>query len=168
LVSGLLELRTVLAPPEVTLAGRTISLGRNVSLHSIVNPLSHAFIILAFAVMVELAMRITGRAGALRALRSGQPSGTTGPLRLMDPPSGVIFGAGLVFVAVFALDYALYFVIPQQSEISVGWGPALEVSRVVSMVDKGLLLIVLGVMIAYLARISLRLQALEDGAEAAP
>ena len=162
-ITGLIELVAVLTPQDGALAGRR----HHLSLFNIVNPVSPAFIILAFAVMVELAMHIAGHGPAtLRAGRHGQPSGVTDTMQFMALPSGVIIGAGLVVLAVFALDYAAPFVIPESFDVSVGWGPAFEVSRVVSVVNNGLLLIILGVIIAYLARISARLQALAGGAAA--
>jgi hypothetical protein len=166
-IIGLVELLAFLTLQGAAIDGRTIALRRHLSLFNIVNPVSPAFIILAFAVMVELALRIARHGTAtLRSGRHGQPSGMTGRMQFMAPPSGVIIAAGLVVLAVFALDYAAPFVIPESLDISVGWGPAFEVSRVFSAVDKGILLIVLGVIIGYLARISARLQALAGGTAA--
>ncbi|KAA5804921.1 hypothetical protein F1654_02680 [Alkalicaulis satelles] len=166
-ITAFVELLTLLTPQTAEIAGRPIQLSRQLSLFNLVSPLSYAFIILAFALMVELGMRIARRApAALRAGHPGQTSDLTGRMKLMTAPSGVIIGAGLVIVAAFVIDCALFFVFPQNDDFIIGWGPVFEVSREVGMLDTGLLLIVLGVIIAYLARIAARLQVLAGGAEA--
>jgi hypothetical protein len=159
----------ILTYDEAASAGQMITINRHLSLFKFVNSLSPAFIILAVAVIVEYATRISSNAACLRAGRRGPP-GQPGEMvqarRLLALPSAVFIWAGLACIIAYVIDTVVFFLSPVQARLLIGWGPVSDVSGVVSWLASSMLLIVLSVIISYMARISVQLRDLAGGGEA--
>jgi len=84
---------------------------------------------------------------------------------LLKPPGGVFVLAGLACFVAYLLDYALYFADLGRTGLVVGWGPIHQVSDLVRFLAPGAGLIMTGVIIFHLARISARLRVLAEARE---
>jgi hypothetical protein len=82
---------------------------------------------------------------------------------LLKPPGGVFVLAGLALLAAFPIDYLTSLLNPADGAIYIGWGPVFSASSLIGWLAPGVHLLVLGVIIFHLGRISAQLRARADG-----